>query len=80
MGDRQNRFSREHHDLALRLETLGNAMNDQCGANTRTGTWYLDAAKLLRRAGESICAKGYYGCLAGDRCTSDHKQGSGTDG
>jgi hypothetical protein len=31
------------------------------------------AADLLENAGDNICDQGYFGCYAGDKCTSDHK-------
>lgn len=32
-----------------------------------------EAAEWLKKASNNICAQGYFGCEAGERCTSDHK-------
>ena len=33
----------------------------------------LKAAEALEDAGKHVCAQGYYGCIMGEKCTSDHK-------
>jgi hypothetical protein len=64
MTDSPNNPIRRLRELALYVEGMGNGRNDDK---------LINAAVWLNNAADNICSQGYFGCEAGERCTSDHK-------
>jgi NADH:ubiquinone oxidoreductase subunit D len=61
---------KDYLEAAIRLYGFASGVEM---TNPETAGQLRVMAAMLKRAGEHMCAQGYFGCHGGERCTSDHK-------